>query len=88
MTEIQTDILTAYERRKLPCLPCWKPCGKLTDEGLDGIKTETAEVESRLMNQVLAELGVQFAPADIFERAKNEAGRRRRPARYQKRFFN
>jgi len=83
-------------------------------EAIQGLKTETTDAERRLMNQVLAELGVQFTSKDIFERAKKlkpgmkrdflkravirlelsgairkiETGRGRRPARYQKRFFN
>ncbi len=85
---------------------------KHPNEAIDAL--ETTDAERRLMNQVLAELGVQFTSKDIFERAKKlkpgmkrdflkraiirlelsgairkiETGRGRRPARYQKRFFN
>ena len=122
MTEIQTDILAVLRTQEAALLAVLETVRQAiqtmlttqTDEALDGMKTETTDVERRLMNQVLAELGVQFTSADIFERAKKlkpgmkrdflkravirlelsgairkiEAGRGRRPARYQKRFFN
>ena len=122
MTEIQTNILAALRtqeaallavletvRQAIQTVLAKQPC-----EAIDGLKTGTTDAERRLMNQVLAELGVQFTSKDIFERAKKlkpgmkrdflkraltrlelsgairkiETGRGRRPARYQKRFFN
>ena len=122
MTEIQTNILAALRTQEAALLAVLETVrqaiqtvlAKQPREAIDGLKTETTDMECRLMNQVLAELGVQFTSKDIFERAKKlkpgmkrdflkravirlelsgairkiETGRGRRPARYQKRFFN
>jgi hypothetical protein len=122
MTEIRADILAALRTQEAALLAVLETVrqaiqtvlAKQPREAIDGLKTETTDMECRLMNQVLAELGVQFTSADIFERAKKlkpgmkrdflkravirlelsgairkiETGRGRRPARYQKRFFN
>ena len=120
MTEIQTNILAALRTQEAALLAVLETVrqaiqtvlAKHPSEAIDGL--ETTDTERRLMNQVLAELGVQFTSKDIFERAKKlkpgikrdflkrtltrlelsgairkiETGRGRRPARYQKRFFN
>ena len=122
MADIQTDMLAALRMQEAALLGVLETVRQAiqtilstqTTEALDGMNTESTDVERRFMNQVLADLGVQFTSADIFERAKKlkpgtkrdflkraiirlelsgairkiEAGRGRRPARYQKRFFN
>jgi len=122
MAEIHTDILAALRMQEAALLGVLETVRQAiktilstqTNEALDRMKTESTDVERRLMNQVLAELGIQFTSADIFERTKKlkpgikrdflkraiirlelsgairkiEPGRGRRPARYQKRFFN
>jgi hypothetical protein len=122
MTEIRADILAALRTQEAALLAVLETVRQAIQtvlsshppEAIQGLKTETTDAERRLMNQVLAELGVQFTSKDIFERAKKlkpgmkrdflkravirlelsgairkiETGRGRRPARYQKRFFN
>jgi hypothetical protein len=122
MTEIRADILAALRTQEAALLAVLETVRQAIQtvlsshprEAIAGLKTETTDAERRLMNQVLAELGVQFTSKDIFERAKKlkpgmkrdflkravirlelsgairkiETGRGRRPARYQKRFFN
>ncbi len=120
MTEIKTDILATLRTQEAALLAVLETVrqaiqtvlAKHPSDAMAGL--ETTDTERRLMNQVLAELGVQFTSKDIFERAKKlkpgmkrdflkralirlelsgairkiETGRGRRPARYQKRFFN
>jgi hypothetical protein len=122
MAEIRGDILAALRTQEAALLAVLETVRQAiqtvlatrSPEEIDDLKTETTDAERRLMNQVLAELGVQFTSKDIFERAKKlkpgmkrdflkravirlelsgairkiETGRGRRPARYQKRFFN
>ena len=122
MTEIRADILAALRTQEAALLAVLETVRQAiqtvlaaqSPEAIAGLKTETTDAERRFMNQVLAELGVQFTSKDIFERAKKlkpgmkrdflkravirlelsgairkiETGRGRRPARYQKRFFN
>jgi uncharacterized membrane-anchored protein len=122
MTEIRADILAALRTQEAALLAVLETVRQAIQtvlaaqprEAIEGLKTETTDAERRLMNQVLADLGVQFTSKDIFERAKKlkpgmkrdflkravirlelsgairkiETGRGRRPARYQKRFFN
>ena len=122
MTEIRADILAALRTQEAALLAVLETVRQAiqtvlatqSPEAIQGLKTETTDAERRLMNQVLADLGVQFTSKDIFERAKKlkpgmkrdflkravirlelsgairkiETGRGRRPARYQKRFFN
>jgi hypothetical protein len=122
MTEIRGEILAALRTQEAALLAVLETVRQAiqtvlatqSPEKIDGLKTETTDAERRMMNQVLAELGVQFTSKDIFERAKKlkpgmkrdflkravirlelsgairkiETGRGRRPARYQKRFFN
>ena len=122
MTEIRADILAALRTQEAALLAVLETVRQAIQtvlatqppESFEKLKTETTDAERRLMNQVLAELGVQFTSKDIFERAKKlkpgmkrdflkravirlelsgairkiETGRGRRPARYQKRFFN
>jgi hypothetical protein len=123
MADTQTDILSALRMQEAALLGLLETVRQAiqtvlstqpTEAALDAPKTESIAEERRFMNQVLAELGVQFTSADIFERAKKlkpgtkrdflkraiirlelsgairkiEAGRGKRPARFQKRFFN
>jgi len=122
MTEIRADILAALRTQEAALLAVLETVRQAIQtvlsshprEAIGELKTETTDAERRLMNQVLADLGVQFTSKDIFERAKKlkpgmkrdflkravirlelsgairkiETGRGRRPARYQKRFFN
>lgn len=78
MTEIRADILAALRTQEAALLAVLETVRQAIQtvlsshprETMDDLKTETTDAERRLMNQVLAELGVQFTSADIFERAK------------------
>jgi len=78
MADIQTDILAALRMQEAALLGVLETVRQAiqtilstqTSEALDGMNTESTDVARRFMNQVLAELGVQFTSADIFERAK------------------
>jgi TRAP-type C4-dicarboxylate transport system substrate-binding protein len=78
MADIQTDILAALRMQEAALLGVLETVRQAIqtvlstqiNEALDRMKTESTDVERRLMNQVLAELGVQFTSVDIFERTK------------------